>query len=58
VTWYGWLLVSLLGLKILIWAVSVGQERKPITSEDFMVSLIINGLLIAGALTVGTGKVT
>lgn len=52
--WFGWILVAIYVLSTLVSVGTVGQARKPLEPKGAVLVVIINGLMIAGLLFVGT----
>lgn len=53
-TWFGYLFVALLSLSTLMVVGSIGKPRGPLEPTAAAVIVLINALLILGAITVGT----
>jgi hypothetical protein len=54
VTWFGWVYVVFLAVNAALAVLSIGEERKPMTSGVAVTVVILDGLLVWGAVTVGT----
>lgn len=54
-TWFGWLIMSYFMLGSLLSVALIGQPREPLSPGTATFILVMNGLLILGILSVGTG---
>lgn len=53
-TWFGWLFIVLSVIEQLGFAAEVNKPRPTRTPAWFVIGLVLNGLLVLGAVTVGT----
>lgn len=53
-TWFTWFLLSFWALNALATISLVGKKREPVTPAVAVGVVVVNGLLVAGLLTVGT----
>lgn len=51
-TWFDWLLLGFFSLSILATIAIIGQERKPVGRGMAIVLVIVDGLIIAGIVSV------
>jgi hypothetical protein len=52
-TWFEYLLISLLSLNVIVMILMVGKPREPVTPGVAVVTLVINSALILGVITQG-----
>lgn len=52
--WFGWVLIGMYALSILVNVGTIGEYRKPLTPGSAVFIVILNTLLILGILFVGT----
>lgn len=55
-TWFGWLMVAWVTIGTLFTVGTIGEPRFPLTNDVAVIVCIINGLIVAAILMVGTGS--
>ncbi len=56
-TWFGWTLIALQLVSLVLSAAIVGKPRQPLTAGTFAGMTAVTLFIVAGALFVGTGSV-